>query len=82
MNRNFNPYRLNKVWVSDITYIQTNQGWLYLTTIIDLFDRQVIGRSLSTSYYTCMENSYNKAQDKHGFTISLGSSDTICFKNI
>ncbi|MFG6687529.1 IS3 family transposase [Mariniflexile sp. HNIBRBA6329] len=30
LNRNFNPSRLNEAWVSDITYIQTNQGWLYL----------------------------------------------------
>ncbi|WP_417887762.1 IS3 family transposase [Zunongwangia sp.] len=52
LNRNFNPYRLNETWVSDITYIQTNQAWLYLTTIIDLFDRQVIGWSLSTSLHT------------------------------
>ncbi|WP_372758103.1 IS3 family transposase [Mariniflexile sp.] len=52
LNRNFTPCRLNEAWVSDITYIQTNQGWLYLTTIIDLFDRQVIGWSLSTSLYT------------------------------
>ena len=52
LNRNFTPDRLNKVWVSDITYIHTNQGWLYLTTIIDLFDRQVIGWSLSTSLHT------------------------------
>ena len=52
LNRNFNPCRLNEAWVSDITYIQTNQGWLYLTTIIDLFDRQVIGWALSTSLHT------------------------------
>lgn len=52
LNRNFTPSRLNAAWVSDITYVQTNQGWLYLTTIIDLFDRQVIGWSLSTSLHT------------------------------
>lgn len=33
--------------MSDITYIRTGQGWLYLTTVIDLFDRKVIGWSLS-----------------------------------
>ncbi|ANF52252.1 hypothetical protein A0O34_17765 [Chryseobacterium glaciei] len=33
--------------VSDIIYIRTGQGWLYLTTVIDLFDRKVIGWSLS-----------------------------------
>ncbi len=52
LDRNFNPSRLNQVWVSDMTYIKTKQGWLYLTTIIDLYDRQVIGWSLSTRLYT------------------------------
>lgn len=33
--------------MSDITYIHTGQGWLYLTTVIDLFDRKVVGWSLS-----------------------------------
>lgn len=37
----------NLVWVSDITYIHTKEGWLYLTTVIDLFDRKVIGWALS-----------------------------------
>lgn len=52
LNRNFTPKSLNEVWVSDITYIRTVAGWLYLTTIIDLYDRQVIGWSLSTRMYT------------------------------
>ncbi|WP_240315472.1 IS3 family transposase [Aquimarina longa] len=52
LDREFNPKRLNQVWVSDITYIKTNKGWLYLTTLIDLYDRQVIGWSLSTSLFT------------------------------
>jgi len=52
LNRNFTANRLNEVWVSDITYIKTAKGWLYLTTIIDLYDRQVIGWSLSNSLYT------------------------------
>jgi len=52
LNRNFIPAALNKAWVSDITYIRTNQGWLYLTTILDLFDRQIIGWSLSETMLT------------------------------
>ena len=39
--------RTRRVWVSDITYIQTKTGFLYLTTIIDLYDRKLIGWSLS-----------------------------------
>lgn len=47
LNREFMVNEPSKAWVSDITYIRTQEGWLYLTTIIDLFDRKVIGRSIS-----------------------------------
>lgn len=43
------PGTLRVVRVSDITYIRTKQGWLYLTTAIDLGDRKVIGWALSTT---------------------------------
>ena len=38
----------DNVYVSDITYIWTHEGWLYLAVIIDLFSRQVVGWSLSS----------------------------------
>lgn len=47
LNREFTVNKPSKVWVSDITYIPTNEGFLYLTTVLDLFDRKVIGWSLS-----------------------------------
>lgn len=47
LDRNFSPEGLSQVWVSDITYIPTRQGWLYLTTVMDLGDRQILGWSLS-----------------------------------
>ncbi|MBN2603268.1 MAG: IS3 family transposase, partial [Candidatus Thermoplasmatota archaeon] len=37
----------NKIWVSDITYIRTMAGWLYLTIVLDLFNRQIVGWSIS-----------------------------------
>ncbi len=43
LNRDFTVDRENQVWVCDITYIQTKQGWMYLTVIIDLFYRKVVG---------------------------------------
>ena len=52
LNRDFTPSDLNQTWVSDITYIQTKQGWLDVTTVIDLYDRLVIGWALSTTLYT------------------------------
>lgn len=47
LKQDFKASRCNEVWVSDITYIETEEGWLYLTVIIDLFDRKVIGWSVS-----------------------------------
>jgi len=47
LDRNFAPEGLSEVWVSDITYIRSEQGWLYLTTVMDLGDRQILGWSLS-----------------------------------
>ena len=47
LNRDFYAARIGEKWVSDLTYIQTAEGWLYLTTVIDLGDRKVIGWSLS-----------------------------------
>lgn len=47
LNQNFKVSQENQVWVSDITYIRTGEGWVYLTIVIDLFDRKVIGWSLS-----------------------------------
>lgn len=49
LNRVFDMDVPGKVWVSDITYIRTFQGWLYLTVILDLYDRKVIGWSFSRS---------------------------------
>jgi len=47
LNREFTVVAENMAWVSDITYIGTKEGWLYLTTVIDLFDRKAIGWALS-----------------------------------
>lgn len=47
LQQNFSVKRLNEVWVSDMTYISTKRGWIYLTTIIDLYNREIIGWSLS-----------------------------------
>lgn len=52
LNRAFNPKELGKVWVSDITYIKVGNHWNYLTTMIDLADRQVLGWSVSTTMTT------------------------------
>lgn len=45
--RQFTPTRVNERWTSDITYISTQEGWLYLAVIMDLFSRKIIGWAMS-----------------------------------
>ena len=47
LNRKFDVEKPNHFWVSDITYVWTAQGWLYLAVIIDLFSRQIVGCSIT-----------------------------------
>ncbi len=46
--REFNPMAPNQSWVTDITYIKTHEGWLYLAVIMDLFSRRVISWSMKS----------------------------------
>lgn len=47
LNRNFNPEQADRVWAGDVTYIATEEGWLFLAVIVDLFSRRVVGWSVS-----------------------------------
>jgi putative transposase len=48
------PQSINRVWVSDITYIFTAQGWLYLAAVMDLYSRKIVGWSTSQSLETSL----------------------------
>lgn len=52
VNREFEVSMPNEVWVTDITYIRTHEGWLYLAVVLDLYSRQVIGWSMQSSLHT------------------------------
>lgn len=47
LQRDFSTTAPNKVWVSDVTYLWTKEGWLYLSATIDLYSRRVVGWSMS-----------------------------------
>lgn len=47
LKQDFTAASPNAVWVSDITYVSTNEGWLYLAVIIDLYSRKVVGWAMS-----------------------------------
>lgn len=52
LDRRFEATAPNIVWVTDITYIRTYEGWLYLSVVIDLFSRQVVGWSMKSRMTT------------------------------
>ena len=47
LNRDFQAERPNQKWVADITYIPTEEGWLYLASVLDLFSRKIVGWGMS-----------------------------------
>ena len=48
LNRNFDVKLADMVWCTDITYLWTRQGWLFLAVVIDLFSRKIVGWSIDT----------------------------------
>jgi len=48
LGRNFEADQRNRVWVADITYVPTDEGWLYLATELDLYSHRIVGWSLSS----------------------------------
>ncbi len=52
LNQNFMVEEPNKVWVSDITYVATQEGWLYVATVMDLFSRKIVGLSMGDRLQT------------------------------
>jgi transposase InsO family protein len=49
LDRQFRPARPNQVWASDLTYLWTGEGWLYLAVVLDLYSRRVVGWALDTT---------------------------------
>ncbi|TPQ25139.1 hypothetical protein C2U68_16495 [Methylomonas koyamae] len=56
LDRQFAVQRPNQVYAGDITYIHTQEGWLYLAVVIDLFSRQIVGWSMAEHMRTKLVN--------------------------
>lgn len=54
LSRKFSVSEKNRVWVSDITYVRTGSGWLYLCLVIDLFSRKIVGWSMKNHMETSL----------------------------
>lgn len=72
LDEQFTPDRPNAVWCSDITYIWTTDGFVYLTSIMDLFSRKIIAWTLSqTLEVSCVINTINKAKARRNTKLPL-----------
>ena len=72
LDEQFTPDRPNAVWCSDITYIWTTDGFVYLTSIMDLFSRKIIAWTLSqTLEVSCVIKTINKAKARRSTELPL-----------
>jgi putative transposase len=74
LDRKFTVQEVNRVWVGDITYVRTDEGWCYLTAVLDLADRTVVGWTLSeTMHAACTTvEALKKALKKRGIRKGSG----------
>lgn len=52
LNREFNVVAANRVWVTDITYLWTQEGWIYIAAVLDLYSRRIVGWSVANHLRT------------------------------
>ena len=81
----FNPVRANEKWASDVTFIPTRRGWLYLAIIMDLYSRKVVGWSMGDRNSTeLIEDALKMAIAQRGSTngIILHSDQSVQYSSI
>jgi transposase InsO family protein len=71
LNRKFTVSEPNKVWVADITYIATGEGWVYLASLMDLFSRKIVGwaagdRMSKELVQDALDDAYEQRRPKEG----------------
>jgi putative transposase len=71
LNQNFNPVGPNQVWAGDITYLLTDEGWMYLAIVMDLYSRRIVGWFISKRMTTdliskAMVKAYNLRRPPKG----------------
>jgi putative transposase len=72
LNRNFKPGKMNQAWTSDITYIETAQGWLYLAVVMDLYSRTIVGWAMDKNMMVdLVENALKMALSRRKISAGL-----------
>jgi putative transposase len=83
--RIFNFESINEAWVSDITYIPTDEGWLYLSGIMDLCGKEIVGWSMASRMtkelvITAFENARRKRKNPHNVILHSDRGSQYCSK--
>ena len=90
LNQNFNPGGPNQVWAGDVTYLKTAEGWMYLSIVMDLFSRRIVGWHIDKRMTTdlvsrALMKAYNLRQPPPGlvFHSDRGSQYTSkCYRKL
>ena len=82
LDRDFTVDHPNRVWLGDITYIRTEEGWLYLAALLDLFSRRIVGWNTADRIdrwltLTALQQALRDRQPAQGLASSLGSGRSI-----
>ena len=82
LERNFSPSAPNQAWSADLTYVWTDEGWLYLAVVLDLFNREVVGWSIkprmtSDLVIDALTMAWFRRKPAPRFDASLGSGQPI-----
>jgi len=74
LQQDFSAEQSNERWVSDITYIPTRQGWLYLAVVMDLYSRRIIGWSIVLG----QDHPANKRRSCHAWIVPQHEDSEPC----
>lgn len=86
LNMNFNVLKPDTVWVVDINYVATDEGWLYLSAIKDLSTCEIVGRSMDAyekhPVRKCPKYGVATSKARQGVDPSFGSRRAICLQGL
>ena len=85
LERNFSPEKPNQIWASDLTYVWTKEGWLFLAVIVDLFSRQIVGWSIDKTMtrelvLSALRQAYFKRKPGTGLIFHSDRGSQYCSK--
>ena len=86
LNREFTADRPNQKWVSDITYVPTDEGWLYVAGILDLYGREVIGwamgdRMTKNPVIDCLNQANTRRTNPRGVLLHSDRGSQYCSRD-